>query len=79
MNKKIKYSVCSYCDGSPWIFRLEKRKSKKSLSVIFPCPMCNPHGDRMPMEVDMNEINMLIEERKKIIPKELQNRNENQL
>ena len=63
---KEKLMCCSMCSGSPWLVRSEKRKGKY-YPFIYPCPMCNPHGDRPPVDVDRAEIERLIEERKKII------------
>lgn len=69
MTKHEEYGVCSYCNGVAWCIRSEK-KNERYFPFVFPCPMCNPHKDRPPIDVDREEIHKLLDERKKIVPKE---------
>ena len=63
------FLCCAMCQGNPWIVKSEK-KNERYYPFVYPCPMCNPHGDIPPIDVDRKEIDKFIEERKKIVPKE---------
>lgn len=60
--------VCSYCNGSPWLFRGNTDRNSK-LPFIFSCPMCNPYGDRPPIAISRKKMDKFIMERQKIVSK----------